>query len=80
VEENMMAGGFGSAVLELLAENNLTGVTVKRLGIPDVFVEHGAPAILRSKYGLDAEGILKSALTLLEVPAREKKVVWGTFS
>ncbi len=80
VEENVVAGGFGSAVLELLADRGLFGVTVKRLGIPDVFVEHGTQDILRQKYGLDAAGIVKSALTILEQPAQPKKVVWGTFN
>jgi len=80
VEENVVAGGFGSAVLELLADHDLFGVTVKRLGIPDVFVEHGTQDVLRKKYGLDAAGILKSALTVLAQPAQPKKVVWGTFN
>jgi len=80
VEENVVAGGFGSAVLELLADHDLFGVTVKRLGIPDVFVEHGTQDVLRKKYGLDAAGILKSALTVLSQPAQPKKVVWGTFN
>ncbi len=79
VEENVLAGGFGSAILELLADRGLA-VAVKRLGIPDIFVEHGAPAILRQKYGLDADGILQGALTALEQPAQPKKVVWGTFN
>jgi len=78
VEENVAMGGFGSAVLELLADRGLM-VPVKRLAIPDLFVEHGAPAILRQKYGLDAAGILKGALALLEQPAQPKKVVWGSF-
>lgn len=78
VEENVALGGFGSAVLELLSDHNL-GVPVKRLAIPDIFMEHGAPNILRQKYGLDAAGILKAALEILEQPAQEKKVVWGTF-
>jgi 1-deoxy-D-xylulose-5-phosphate synthase len=80
VEENVLAGGFGSAVLELLSDRNLFGITVKRLGIPDVFVEHGTQDILRKKYGLDAQGILKSAQSVLEQPAQPKKVVWGTFN
>ncbi len=79
VEENILAGGFGSAVLELLADHNLFGVTVKRLGIPDVFVEHGSQEILRKKYELDTPGILKNALAILEQPAQAKKVVWGKF-
>ncbi len=79
VEENVVAGGFGSAVLELIADRGLTEVAVKRLGIPDNFVEHGAPDILRQKYELDTAGILKNALEILEKPAQQKKVVWGSF-
>ena len=79
VEENMGQAGFGSAVLELLSDHGLL-VPVKRLAIPDVFVEQGAPAILREKYGLDAKGIVAGALELLEQPAQPKKVVWGIFS
>jgi 1-deoxy-D-xylulose-5-phosphate synthase len=80
VEENVLAGGFGSAVLELLADRDLFGVAVKRLGIPDIFVEHGAQAVLRQKYELDAAGILKHARAILAQPAQPKKVVWGTFN
>jgi 1-deoxy-D-xylulose-5-phosphate synthase len=78
VEENVAQGGFGSAVLELCADHGLM-VPVKRLAIPDQFVEHGSPSILREKYGLDAQGILKGALELLEQPARDQRVVWGSF-
>ena len=80
VEENVLAGGFGSAVLELLADQDLFGVHVKRLGIPDIFMEHGTQDILRKKYELDAAGILKHALAALSQPAQPKKVVWGTFN
>lgn len=65
VEENVLQGGFGSAVLELLAEKGICSAKVKRLGIPDKFVEHGPQEVLRHKYGLDAEGILKAAASLL---------------
>jgi 1-deoxy-D-xylulose-5-phosphate synthase len=80
VEENVLAGGFGSAVLELMADRDLFGVTVKRLGIPDIFVEHGTQGVLRQKYGMDAAGILQSALAILSQPAQPKKVVWGNFN
>jgi 1-deoxy-D-xylulose-5-phosphate synthase len=80
VEENAAMGGFGSAVLELLADHDLTGIPVKRLAVPDKFMEHGKPDILREKYGLDARGILKGALALLEQTAQQKKVVWGSFN
>lgn len=57
VEENNLIGGFGSAVIELFAERRLTGVTVRRLGIPDEFVQHATQRELRRLYGIDAEGI-----------------------
>ena len=75
----MGQAGFGSAVLELLSDRGLM-VPVKRLAIPDVFVEQGAPGILREKYGLDAKGIVAGALELLGQPAHSQKVVWGNFS
>jgi 1-deoxy-D-xylulose-5-phosphate synthase len=56
VEENVLAGGFGSAVLEELADRDLAGRTrVLRLGLPDRFVTHGKPALLRGEVGLTAE-------------------------
>lgn len=57
VEDNMLAGGFGSAVLEYLSDQKLAGVRVLRLGFPDKFVEHGTRKQLLEKYGLTAEGI-----------------------
>ena len=57
VEENALQGGFGSAVLELLEEEKVTGVKVKRIGIPDRFIEQGSQAQLRRDLGLDAAGI-----------------------
>jgi len=61
VEENIRQGGFGGAVLELFNDKALKNIDVKRIGLPDRFVEQGPTAILRQKYGLDAEGILKEA-------------------
>jgi len=70
VEENVLAGGFGSAVLECLHDAGLTGFHLKRIGIPDTFVEHGTQKHLRSKYGIDAANIVKVAEQLLkEFPA-----------
>ena len=53
VEENMLAGGFGSAVNELLAA---TPARVKTIGLPDEFIEHGTNSALREKYGLNRFG------------------------
>ncbi len=61
VEENVLAGGFGGAVLEVLEEAGITNVPVKRIGVPDVYVEQGTQAQIRKRLGLDAEGILESA-------------------
>jgi 1-deoxy-D-xylulose-5-phosphate synthase len=57
VEENALQGGFGSAVLELFCEAGVT-VPVKRIGLPDKFVEQGSQAELRARYGLDVKGIV----------------------
>jgi 1-deoxy-D-xylulose-5-phosphate synthase len=57
VEENTLMGGFGSAVLELFAEAGISGVAVRRLGIPDEFAQHATQKELRRLYGIDAEGI-----------------------
>jgi 1-deoxy-D-xylulose-5-phosphate synthase len=65
-EENVIEGGFGSAVLELLQEKGLISVQVKRLGIPDLFVEHGPQSVLRAKYGIDEDGIFKGAMEMVE--------------
>lgn len=64
VEEHVLAGGFGSAVLELLCENGIQDVTVKRIGIADTFVEHGPQADLRRDYGIDAHAIVEAGRTL----------------
>lgn len=60
-EENAKSGGFGEGVLELLAANGLTDVQVKLFGIPDHFIEHGAPDILRKLCGLSAEDFSQAA-------------------
>jgi 1-deoxy-D-xylulose-5-phosphate synthase len=66
VEEHMLAGGFGSAVLELFDELDLTSVQVARLGIPDVLVEQGTQASMRARFGLTTEGILAAAEALVK--------------
>ncbi|MEA2364048.1 MAG: 1-deoxy-D-xylulose-5-phosphate synthase [Thermoleophilaceae bacterium] len=68
IEENVLAGGFGSGVLEHLADNDLLGGTrVLRIGLPDRFVTHGKPALLREEVGLTAEAVAdRVAQTVLE--------------
>jgi 1-deoxy-D-xylulose-5-phosphate synthase len=57
VEEHVVAGGFGAAVLEAITEMELSGVEVSTHGVPDKFVPHGSQDVLRKVLGLDAEGL-----------------------
>jgi 1-deoxy-D-xylulose-5-phosphate synthase len=58
VEENVLAGGFGAAVLEHLGDSDLLGQTrVMRFGLPDRYVTHGKPALLREEVGLTPEAV-----------------------
>jgi 1-deoxy-D-xylulose-5-phosphate synthase len=59
VEENVVAGGAGSAVAEALAAEGFA-VPILHLGLPDAFVDHGDPAVLLAHCGLDAKGIVAS--------------------
>jgi 1-deoxy-D-xylulose-5-phosphate synthase len=73
VEEHVLEAGFGSAVLELLQSRGLHSVEVRRLGIPDVFVEHGTQDELRRICGIDTKGILKAVVEWLGGERRVKK-------
>ncbi len=64
-EEGCKLGGFGSAVLELLAARGLSDVKVRQFGVPDHFIEHGAPDILKKLCGLTAEDFVAAARDLL---------------
>jgi len=64
VEEHTVLGGFGSAVLELMASRGIT-VPVRVLGVPDGIVPHGDRAIYLRQYGLDPAGIAQAARELL---------------
>ncbi len=61
IEENALAGGFGSAVLECLADEGVTDVRVKRVGLPDRFIEQGSQDVLRKEVGLDASSVVEAA-------------------
>jgi 1-deoxy-D-xylulose-5-phosphate synthase len=65
VEEAALAGGFGSAVLELAADAGLDGSRIRRLGIPDRFIEHGERDELLADLGLDAAGIAENCRELV---------------
>lgn len=83
VEENVLAGGFGSAVLQMLNNYRVSEGQVKCHGLPQVFVEHGAQSLLRSKYGLDAPGIARQVLVAfpeLALDSRKRSLFTGSTS
>lgn len=73
VEDNAVAGGFGSALLEAMAEHGLYNsasdkigmLQVRCLGIPDEFIEHGDPSTLHQLCGYDADAIVRAAQELM---------------
>jgi 1-deoxy-D-xylulose-5-phosphate synthase len=71
VEENVVMGGAGSAVLESLERQGCT-VHVLQLGLPDRFIDHGDPALQLASVGLDAEGIAQSIRSRLAAMAEGK--------
>ena len=83
VEEHILAGGFGSAVLELLARTGYQGIRVECLGIKDSFVPQGKPRLLREHLGLTPAGIKAAVRVLLQgEPALSRKRsqsrgIWG---
>jgi 1-deoxy-D-xylulose-5-phosphate synthase len=63
VEENTRLGGLGGAVLEMFNDAGiLDRVAVRRMGLPDRFIEHGALSVLRNKYGLESGAVFKEAV------------------
>jgi 1-deoxy-D-xylulose-5-phosphate synthase len=67
MEDHVLAGGFGSAVLESLNARGME-VPVVRVGWPDAFIEHGKVEALREKYGLTAEAAMERARPYLKKP------------
>jgi 1-deoxy-D-xylulose-5-phosphate synthase len=70
VEDHVQQGGFGSAVVETLADHGVVGVTVLRHALPDAIIEHGAQKLLRRDYGMDEAGI---AAKIRELYARRRQ-------
>jgi 1-deoxy-D-xylulose-5-phosphate synthase len=66
VEENMLQGGFGSAVLEMFEEEAFFPKALKRLGVSDCFIPNGSQTILRNFCGVDTDAIESAALKLLD--------------
>jgi 1-deoxy-D-xylulose-5-phosphate synthase len=77
VEENTLAGGFGSSLASLLQGSGRCDVSVKSIGLPDEFIEHGTQTMLRSKYHLDARNIVQKVMEFfpesIEAPTKQAK-------
>ncbi len=72
IEDGTIVGGFGSAVLEFMSDNNYSA-KVKRLGIPDRFIEHGTQQELYKECGYDQESIYQEVINLLDIPVDNSK-------
>lgn len=75
-EDHMVAGGFGSAVLEFLERRNmLRDVDIRLIGLPDKLVEHGAPTILKELYGLSSAHVKEVVRDLLGVQPKNASIL-----
>jgi len=73
MEDHVLAGGFGSAILECANEQEIA-TPVVRIGWPDEFIEHGKVEALRAKYGLTAEAAMEKIQTYLATLRNERMV------
>ena len=64
VEEHVLDGGFGSAVIEVLTDNGISDFHLKRVGIQNRFVEHGPQDVLKHDYEIDCHAIVNTAVEL----------------
>jgi 1-deoxy-D-xylulose-5-phosphate synthase len=76
VEDHVIAGGFGSALIEFLADEGLTGVEVKRLGVPDRFIPHGTQEELRKLCGFDKDAIAQAVLQMVRRGKKRSREGW----
>jgi 1-deoxy-D-xylulose-5-phosphate synthase len=67
VEENVLSGGFGSAIAEFIFEKGIQKIDLRRSGIPDKFIEHGSRKELLNLLGLDKEGIVKAVKQMVKI-------------
>jgi 1-deoxy-D-xylulose-5-phosphate synthase len=69
IEDGCLQGGFGSAVLEFMADHSYYA-EIRRLGIPDRVVEHGEQFELHRECGFDADGIERTVVEMLELVSK----------
>jgi 1-deoxy-D-xylulose-5-phosphate synthase len=76
VEDHVISGGFGSAVIEFLADAGITGVEIRRLGVPDRFIPHGTQDELRKLCGFDKDAIAQAVLQMVRRGKKRSREGW----
>jgi 1-deoxy-D-xylulose-5-phosphate synthase len=76
VEDHVVTGGFGSGLIEFLADEGFTGIEVKRLGVPDRFIPHGTQDELRKMCGFDKDAIAQASLQLVRRGKKRSREGW----
>ncbi|MGZ8464389.1 MAG: 1-deoxy-D-xylulose-5-phosphate synthase [Candidatus Binatia bacterium] len=76
VEDHALSGGFGSALVEFLADDGIAGVDVKRLGVPDRFIPHGTQDELKKICGFDKDAIAQAALQMMRRGKKKIREGW----
>jgi 1-deoxy-D-xylulose-5-phosphate synthase len=76
VEDHVISAGFGSAVLEFLADEGIAGIEIRRLGVPDRFVPHGTQDELRKLCGFDKDAIAQAALQMVRRGKKRSREGW----
>ena len=73
IEEAVLQGGFGSAVLEYAQDNGHTGAVIDRMGIPDLFVEHGDVAELMDEIDLNSDEVVKKIKSRVKQHSQQER-------
>jgi 1-deoxy-D-xylulose-5-phosphate synthase len=73
LEDNVVTGGFGSAVAEHLVSRGITSTRLRVHGVPDRFIDHGTPAELQHELQLDPQGIASVVREFLDIPSTETR-------
>ena len=76
VEDHVIAGGFGSALIEFLADEGLSGIDVKRLGVPDRYIPHGTQDELKKVCGFDKDSIAQAVLQMVRRGKKRSREGW----
>jgi len=73
VEDNVLAGGFGSLTVECLMDNHIDGIPVLRIGLPDAEIEHGEVETLDNIFGLDPTSIYRRSRDFIRTTRRKRR-------